>query len=51
MMMIKCNALLLLLGLLSSSVLTTDGAKVKRVKAGQQYADHGPVHVVVNKVG
>lgn len=50
-MMLSFNVGLLLLGLLSSSVVTTNGAKVKRVKAGQQYAEHGPVHVVVNKVG
>ena len=28
-----------------------EGLKVRRVKAGQFYKDHEPVHIVVNKVG
>jgi len=28
-----------------------DAAKVKRVKAGKNYNEHDPVHIVVNKVG
>lgn len=37
-------ALLLLL-------LSAEAKKVPRVKAGKQYKEHNPVHIVVNKVG
>jgi hypothetical protein len=43
--------LLLALGLSSFLITTTDGAKVKRVKAGKIYQEHDAVHIVVNKVG
>jgi hypothetical protein len=34
------------------AVCSADGAtKVKRVKAGKNYENHEPVHIVVNKVG
>lgn len=44
------SKLLLLVGVLSSCFLEGN-AKVKRVKAGQIYNEHDPVHIVVNKVG
>lgn len=47
---IHLSKALLTLGLLSSVALT-DGAKVKRVKAGRVHAEHDSVHIVVNKVG
>jgi hypothetical protein len=42
-----------LLLLLLAAPLLVDGAKtrVKRVKAGKKYTEHGEVHIVVNKVG
>eukprot|EP00537_Pseudo-nitzschia_pungens_P004756 CAMPEP_0172376938 /NCGR_PEP_ID=MMETSP1060-20121228/68644_1 /TAXON_ID=37318 /ORGANISM="Pseudo-nitzschia pungens, Strain cf. cingulata" /LENGTH=627 /DNA_ID=CAMNT_0013104603 /DNA_START=45 /DNA_END=1928 /DNA_ORIENTATION=+ len=48
--MIGKQTVLLALGLLSSIVLS-DGAKIKRVKSGKTYEQHENVHVVVNKVG
>ena len=38
---------------LCASVTTVDGfgRRVRRVKAGKQYAEHEAVHIVVNKVG
>lgn len=44
------NLLLLLLSLVCFSTFT-DGAKVRRVKAGKKYQEHEAVHLVVNKVG
>jgi hypothetical protein len=32
-------------------LLTGVNGKIKRVKAGQRYTQHDPVHIVVNKVG
>ncbi|KAG7336682.1 endomembrane protein 70-domain containing protein [Nitzschia inconspicua] len=39
------------LGVLSSLLVGTDSAKVKRVKAGMTYHPHDAVSIVVNKVG
>ncbi|KAG7365326.1 endomembrane protein 70-domain containing protein [Nitzschia inconspicua] len=39
------------LGVLSSLLVATDSAKVKRVKAGMIYRPHDAVSIVVNKVG
>jgi hypothetical protein len=42
---------LALLGILWSIALTDAVKKIKRIKAGQYYKPHDPVHIVVNKVG
>jgi hypothetical protein len=43
--------LLCVLGIVSSLLVETDSAKVKRVKAGKIYNQHDAVNIVVNKVG
>lgn len=41
----------LFLLLVQCSVFGSSAAKIKRVKAGKNYEQHDPVHIVVNKVG
>lgn len=49
--MMRKNNLTILVLVLQCFFFSGGAAKIKRVKAGKTYADHDPVHIVVNKVG